>query len=392
MFHSVGLESHPWTWSHISESLESFEAKIAALKSNGFTGVHWRELYDYMAGRRDLPKDSILLTFDDGYLDNWTYVFPILKKYDLKGTIFVNPDFVDPRLDLRPNLHDVNKGRCSIDQLCVAGFLSWAEMREMEKSGLIDVQSHAMTHTWYFSGPKIVDFHRPHTIAPHPWLFWNACPSRKPFYLVEDQQEFVPWGYPIFEHQKSLVCRRFFPDEKCVVELTGFVADNGGKAFFQTPDWRQAIEEVLPPDYATSGLPGRYESDAERESRVTDELYRSKTLIENNLNKRAEFICWPGGANDESVHEIARRVGYRSWTLDSRSQLEKRNSPGEDPETIRRMGTGNQIFVKDRYCGTGGAYFQVLKVLAHQGSRFHKAVLRVYQLVALARSLGGSKE
>lgn len=391
MFHSVGLQAHPWAWSHISESLESFEAKIALLKSRGFTGVHWHELYDYMAGRKDLPGDSILLTFDDGYLDNWTYVYPILRKYAFKGTIFVNPDFVDPGTDLRPNLDDANAGRCSHDQLPVAGFLNWAEMREMEISGLIDIQSHAMTHTWYFSGPKIVDFHRPHSISPHPWLFWNARPDRKPFYLAEDQQAFLPWGYPILEHQKSLVCRRFFPDDDGIGEITDFVAENGGQTFFENADWRKVLETRLPRDLHTVGLPGRYESDDERTARITDELQTSKRQIESNLDKQVDFICWPGGANDRSVHDIARKVGYKSWTLDSRSKLDKRNVPGEDPETIKRIGTSNDVIVKDRRCGTGGAHFQMLKILSHQNSGIYNAGFKAYQLAALVKALGGSR-
>jgi len=391
MFHSVGLESHPWAWSFISEPLSTFEAKVALFKRKGFTGVSWNELYEHMAGRQTLPDNSILLTFDDGYLDNWVHVYPILKKYDMKGTIFVNPDFVDPGDEVRPNLDDVAAGRCRREDLLVAGFLNWAEMREMEKSGLIDIQSHAMTHTWYFTGPKAIGFHSPHEVAPDPWLFWNVRPDRKPFYLVEDQQEFLPWGYPILENKKSLLAKRFSPDKSAVNRITNFVAENGGRAFFREDSWYRTLNDFVLSVFDDGEIPGQYESEAERITRITDELQRSKALIESHLRKTVEFICWPGGANDETVQEIAGAVGYKSWTLDSRSQLDKRNSPGEDPTSIKRIGSSNQVSVKGRRCGTGGPHFQMLKILSHQNSMRHSATLKAYQLAALVISLGGSK-
>jgi peptidoglycan/xylan/chitin deacetylase (PgdA/CDA1 family) len=374
MFHSVGLERHPWAWSSISESIESFEGKIAMLKQKGFTGVFWDELYEHMAGRTVLPADSILLTFDDGYLDNWTTVFPILQKYGMKATIFVSPDFVDPSNELRSS-H-------------AAGFLNWAEMREMEKSGLIDIQSHAMTHTWYFAGPRIDDYHRPHEVTPNPWLFWNARPDRKPFYLTEDQQEFLPWGYPVLQHAKSLAVRRFFPDEASLHAITSFAAAEGGHEFFGRQDWRAVLDNHVASIVGDDGIAGFYESETERTSRIREELQRSKEIIEANLNKQVDFICWPGGANDELVQQLAREVGYKSWTLSSSSALEKRNLPGTDPETIKRIGTTNVINIRGKHCGFAGPGMQLLKIFSHQGSSLYSMALKAQKLAALATRPG----
>lgn len=391
MFHSVGLEKHDWAWSHISEPVELFEAKIAALAKAGFTGVFWSELYEYMAGRVSLPANSILLTFDDGYLDNWVCIYPILKKYGMKGTIFMSTDFVDPRTEPRPSLEDLWSGRCARGDIAIPGFLSWAEMRRMEESGLVDIQSHAVTHTWYFTGPRIVDYHRPFDVTPRPWLFWNARPERKPYYLSEDQQEFLPWGHPVFEHAKSLVAKRFFPDESAVEAVTGLVAEEGGRELFTAAGWRERLERRMPAALSAGQFPGRYESEEERVARIADELRRSKRAIEENLRKRADFICWPGGGNDVTVQEIARTAGYKGWTLGSRSQLEKRNLPGTDPESIKRIGSGNEITFKGRRCGTGGARWFTWKIFAHQGSFVHAAAMKGCKLGALAASFGGAR-
>lgn len=388
MFHSVGLERHAWAWSYISESIESFESKIAKLKQKGFSAVFWDELYEHMAGTIVLPADSILLTFDDGYLDNWTNIFPILKKYGMKATIFVNPDFVDPSDQLRPTLDNLAAENRTGEETPVVGFLNWAEMREMEKSGLIDIQSHAMTHTWYFSGPRIDDYHRPHDVTPYPWLFWNVRPDRKPFYLKEDQQQFLPWGYPVLQHAKSLAVRRFFPDETAVHSITSFVSSEGGHEFFRRQDWRAVLESRVASTFGNDGIAGFYESETERISRIRDELRRSKAIIEENLDKQVNYICWPGGANDELVHQIAREAGYKSWTLSSSSALEKRNLPGADPETIKRIGTTNAINVRGKHCGFGGPGLQLLKIFSHQGSLLHSIALKARKLAALATRPG----
>ena len=389
MFHSVGLESHPWEWSYISESLQSFEAKIALFRKHGFHGVSWDELYDHMSGHKVLPDNAIFLTFDDGYLDNWVYVYPILKKYNMKGTVFVSPDFVDPATELRPNLDDVTAGRCKTEDLEVAGFLSWAEMREMESSGLIDIQSHAMTHTWYFSGPRILNFHTPHDVTPNPWLFWNAKPEQKYSYLTEDQQSFLPWGYPIFEHQKSLTVTRFFPDEGAIAKITNLVAERGGRSYFERPDWRAALEERINEMFVDGIVPGRYETEVEREARILGEVQRSREIIGKNLGKTVDYICWPGGANDKRVQEFAREVGYKSWTLSSSSQQEKRNVPGSDPESIKRIGTSNMVNVRGEDCGSAGPSYQLWNVIAHQGSPIYGALTKLFKLFALLAAKAG---
>ena len=386
MFHSVGLERHPWTWSYISESLESFEAKIKSIKDAGYTAVFWQDVYDHMAGSKTLPDNSILLTFDDGYLDNWVYVFPILKKYRMKGTIFVSPDFVDPTSAPRPNLDDVTANRLSQDELDVAGFLSWQEMRGMEHSGIIDIQSHAMTHTWYFTGPSIVSYHSPSDTTPHPWLFWNLRPDRKPYYLTEDQQGFAPWGTPVLQHEKSLIARRFFPDEKAVEAIAGFVEENGATSFFDDTAWRSRIDAYVANVFGSNELPGTYESDEAQQQRINDEITHSKQHIERELNKKVDFICWPGGANSEVTRELALQAGYKSWTLSSRDKANTRNRPGSDPSEIKRMGTSNQLNIRGRDCGTGGQLYHSLRLSSHQQSTTHRLALKGYKMIAFARS------
>lgn len=96
-----------------------FEKMIKLLKNEGFTFIDSYDLLKITKGEMKLPKNPIMVTFDDGYEDNYTNAYPILKKYDAKGTIFVIGSYV---------------GR--------DGYLNWPEITEMSLSGNMDFESH----------------------------------------------------------------------------------------------------------------------------------------------------------------------------------------------------------------------------------------------------------
>lgn len=92
---------------------ETFERQIREI-SELYTSVFIKDM------NSPLPENPIAITMDDGYLDNYTIAFPILKKYNVKATIFIvgSAAAQDPRT------------------------FSWQQAREMEQSGVVDVQSH----------------------------------------------------------------------------------------------------------------------------------------------------------------------------------------------------------------------------------------------------------
>jgi peptidoglycan/xylan/chitin deacetylase (PgdA/CDA1 family) len=372
MFHSIGLNDMDWVFSHISEPVHNFEEKIAALTRAGYSFIFWDDLYNHMAGRKRAPRKSVMLTFDDGYLDNWVFAFPVLKKYGAKGTIFVNPEFVDLEPIPRPISDDVQLGKIPSSSLLTAGFLSWAEMRAMASSGLVDIQSHSLSHTWYFSVPKVMDFCRPGDNR-YPWLAWNERPDRKPFYMKEDQSGFVPPGAPVYEHEKSLVCRRYFPPEALTEAMADFVSDRGGEAFFHSDDWKAQLQSRHAELMAQHGGNGRVETGDEYAARVFHELRESKRLIEEHLDKRVDYICWPGGGYNEIVIKLAREAGYRAWTLSSRDQSKFRNRPGASPKQIKRIGSHSRYQLRGgSSSGYAGSRYFLCGIERHKGSFFHK--------------------
>lgn len=70
-------------------NLEAFEAEMAYLHEQGYYTASLSELEQYVRGQISLPAKSVVITFDDGYQNNYIYAYPILKTYGFKAAIFV---------------------------------------------------------------------------------------------------------------------------------------------------------------------------------------------------------------------------------------------------------------------------------------------------------------
>ena len=106
----------------LSVTPADFAAQMKYLADNGFSVIGIDDFYAGITGEKALPKNPVLITFDDGYKDNYTNAYPILKKYGFKATVFVISDFVG-----------------------LKNYMTWDELREMSANG-IDIESHTATH------------------------------------------------------------------------------------------------------------------------------------------------------------------------------------------------------------------------------------------------------
>lgn len=108
----------------------SFEEQMAYLHDNGYTTISLDDFMAFQNGDKLLPAKPILITFDDGFMSNYLYAFPILKKYSMTATIFVTPDQQSQNF----------KKYAAVDAP-----LTPAQIKEMSDYG-ISIESHAMTH------------------------------------------------------------------------------------------------------------------------------------------------------------------------------------------------------------------------------------------------------
>lgn len=83
-----------------------FEEHLKAIKQHGYTPITPQQLYEAYFMKKALPKKPILITFDDGYYDNYSYGYPLLKKYDMPATIFLITKNIAPveNIELTPGL------------------------------------------------------------------------------------------------------------------------------------------------------------------------------------------------------------------------------------------------------------------------------------------------
>ena len=143
-----------------------FENHLRVLAEKRIQTLFLNEFYEFLTGKKIISHPAVVLTFDDGHLDNWVYAFPLLKKYGMKATIFAitswigsgakrrhwdGGDFKNQELPEIPHHKEVKK-RAGEGDPAVA--LQWEETREMEASGLVDIQSHTHFHRDYFQGPE----------------------------------------------------------------------------------------------------------------------------------------------------------------------------------------------------------------------------------------------
>ena len=108
----------------LSVTPDNFRQQLAWLRDNGYTGIDYYDLSLAIVGHIELPEKPVLLTFDDGYLDNYTAAFPLLQEYGYKATFFVVTDFVDFERE---------------------GYMTWPMLEEMSRAGH-RIESHSRTH------------------------------------------------------------------------------------------------------------------------------------------------------------------------------------------------------------------------------------------------------
>lgn len=119
MYHHIGENQDRW---YISQKI--FAKQLDILIKNNFIPISFEDLDNAHKGLSKLPKKPVLITFDDGWLDNYTQAFPVLKEKNVKANIFLTYNYID-------------SGR---------EYMTWQQIFEMQKSGLISFGSHLMNH------------------------------------------------------------------------------------------------------------------------------------------------------------------------------------------------------------------------------------------------------
>ncbi len=130
MYHNL-TEDYPEGTDGANISPKLFEEHMKGILERGYTPIFVSDYYNSVQRGQELPENPIIITFDDGYLSNYELVFPIIKELKIPITIFIVTSTVG---------ESPSGGKVSYPHF------TWAQAREMQESGFVDIQSHSHTH------------------------------------------------------------------------------------------------------------------------------------------------------------------------------------------------------------------------------------------------------
>ncbi|MFA5038252.1 MAG: polysaccharide deacetylase family protein [Candidatus Omnitrophota bacterium] len=138
MYHSVGIERAVHTSLNVPS--EVFARQMDFLSRHQYRVIRLTELAEKIRRGERIPRKTVVLTFDDGYENNYINVFPVLKKYGFPATVFLIASKLGKNHDLVENL--------------TLRIMTGGMAREMSDSGLVDFGSHTLRHSYL---PGIAD-------------------------------------------------------------------------------------------------------------------------------------------------------------------------------------------------------------------------------------------
>ena len=135
MYHYVEYVKDPLDTTRKSLNINPlvFEKELEALNNNGYKTLFVEEIPRIISGETEYSSKSVVLTFDDGYEDFYTDVLPLLKKHNIKATLYIIYNFIDRK-----------------------GFLSEKQIDEIIDSKLVEIGSHTLDHFYLKKSTEIV--------------------------------------------------------------------------------------------------------------------------------------------------------------------------------------------------------------------------------------------
>jgi peptidoglycan/xylan/chitin deacetylase (PgdA/CDA1 family) len=120
----------------------AFKDQMGFLYKNNYSVMRLEEVISSLTQNRELPHKSVVITFDDGYRNNYTNAFPVLKRFNFPATIFLATDYIGTN-KVFPWFRDLLGEDEEVKENWIP--MSWREVREMSKDG-ITFGSHTCSH------------------------------------------------------------------------------------------------------------------------------------------------------------------------------------------------------------------------------------------------------
>ena len=268
MYHSIDSEKNKG-----GIFIDEFEEHIKWIKNKKTFKMEELKGLDYT-----LPPNSILITFDDGYKNNYTLAFPILKKYNIKATIFLNTKFIEK------------------DET----YLNWDEIREMYKSGLIDFQLHTHSHQLTVKDIEVLAFYdnesSPYFKRESYSLFFDGSYDEK-----KDAKKLN--GLPVFKLRSKISIPGYKPKKNFVEKYRSIVELQENKFEKEKKKFLNRLFKEKKDEFFDKI------SEEQFKETVKFEILENKKIISEKLGKVPDCLAYPWGHRYNGNREDIRNLG-----------------------------------------------------------------------------------
>ena len=268
MYHSIDSEKNKG-----GIFVDEFEEHIKWIKDKKTFKMEELKGLDYK-----LPKNSILITFDDGYKNNYTLAFPILKKYNMKATIFLNTKFIEK------------------DE----AYLNWDEIREMYESGLIDFQLHTHSHQLTVKDIEVLAFYdnesSPYFKRESYSLFFDGNYDEK-----KDAKKLN--GLPVFKLRSKISIPGYNPKKNFVEKYRSIVELQENKSEKEKKKFLNRLFKEKKDEFFDKI------SEEQFKETVKFEILENKKIISEKLGKVPDCLAYPWGHRYKGNREDIKKLG-----------------------------------------------------------------------------------
>ena len=268
MYHSIDSEKNKG-----GIFIDEFEEHIKWIKNKKTFKMEELKGLDYT-----LPPNSILITFDDGYKNNYTLAFPILKKYNMKATIFLNTKFIEK------------------DET----YLNWDEIREMYESGLIDFQLHTHSHQLTVKDIEVLAFYdnesSPYFKRESYSLFFDGNYDEK-----KDVKKLN--GLPVFKLRSKISIPGYKPKKNFVEKYRSIVELQENKFEKEKKKFLNRLFKEKKDEFFDKI------SEEQFKETVKFEILENKKIISEKLGKVPDCLAYPWGHRYKGNREDIKKLG-----------------------------------------------------------------------------------
>ncbi|MCQ8212084.1 polysaccharide deacetylase family protein [Cetobacterium somerae] len=285
LYHHIGEAGVPTHW---------FEEHLKNIWFLNMRTMTNKEILEAMEKNGKLPKNSVALTFDDGYYDNYKNAFPLLKKYKMKATLYLNTAYIE----------DENSREFK--------YLSWKEIEEMSESGVFDIELHSHRHM-----PIFVNTSFDRVVTSDDLL------DRDIQHLYQGKAEI---GFPIFGKRGEFSSAGVIVPIEAAKKFKNYYENLSQESKNNIKAIQEFINNELHKDLI-------FETLDDAKARVLNDLNTNISLIDEHTGHRPNFFCWPWGHRSPEFIAILKGAGIKGFVTTRKGT----NSLKLDLENIRRV-------------------------------------------------------